>query len=125
MLLLAIIIVSVVGAFMAARLSVERSKNRTKAMNLLRSRMEWVKAQNPDTIGGWIAAPLPVENNVDNVIGQDDLVNDTRTTTVATDINGNYVVTITLNWEKRTMGGAIPKGTAGNPDLQLVTVISP
>jgi type II secretory pathway pseudopilin PulG len=123
-LILGLLVGSMLGAFVVARLSVTRGKHQTKAMNLLRSKMEWVKAQNPDTIEGWITVPLAAEDDVDDAVGGDELLDDTRTTTVTQDADGNLIVTITMNWTKRGWGSSIPKGTALDPDQQLVTVIS-
>lgn len=123
-LILVIVLTSMLGAFIVGRLGIERTKNRAKAMNLLRDRMEWVKSQSPPTIKGWIASPLANENDVDNATGSDELINDTRSTTVIQDASGNLIVTVTLNWEKKDWGGTMTKGTAADPDLKLVTLIT-
>ena len=120
-LLLTITTIAVMGVLMSARLSIERAKNRTKAMNLLRARMEEVKS--------WSYADVKTlassfGNNVDDAIGGDDLVNDTLTTPVTEDVStGNLTITVTLNWEKQGMSGTLSKGTAANPDLELVSVM--
>lgn len=122
--ILGIIIIAMVGAFAVARLSIVNAKHRIKAINLTKAQMEWVMAQEFDTVKGWIANPI-TENDVDNTVGGDELINDTRTTTVTLDANGNLIVTVTLNWEKRGMTGTLAKGTSNNPDERLVTLISP
>jgi len=123
-LILVIVVTGMLGAFAVGKLGTERTKNRAKAMNLLRDKMEWVKSQSPSVVEGWIANPLASENDVDDPIGENDLINDTRTTTVTTDTDGNLIVTVTLNWEKKAWGGTMTKGNSSNPDLALVTLIS-
>ncbi|MFH1411092.1 MAG: type II secretion system protein [Candidatus Omnitrophota bacterium] len=123
-LILVVVITSMMGAFIVGNMEIKRTKNRAKAMNLLQDRMEWVKSQSPFVIAGWISVPLPAENDVDSAFGGDDLVNDTRTTTVTQDSDGNLIVTVCLNWEKAAWGTTMTKGTVGDPDLELVTLIS-
>ena len=111
------------SCFVIGRVSATKAKHRMKAMNLLRAKMEWVKGQSYSTIEGWIGNPI-IENDVDDAIGADELIDDTRTTTVAYDADNNLIVTITLNWRKRRWGGLSEKGGGGNPpDEELVTLI--
>lgn len=113
---------ALLSAFVMGRISAIKVKHRIIVENLLRQQMEWVKSQDYATIQGWIAAPI-VENNVDNALGQDELLSDVRTTTVTQDAFGNLTVTVTLNWEKRRWGNMGAAGTHVNPDEVLVTII--
>lgn len=126
-LILAFVMSAGLGAFLIGRFVITDAKHRVKAMNLVRERMEWVMTQGATTIEGWIASPLDLENDVDDAVGTDELLNDTRTTTVAyKNVNGNNMleITVTLNWDIRRLGGTTVKGTAGNPDAVLSTLKS-
>ena len=125
LLIFGITVAALVGTFTIGRLMTVSVKHRAKAMNLLRARMEWVKTQTYAYLEERIDDPLSPENNVDNSVGTDELLNDTRTTSVVKDANGNLIVTVTLNWTKQGVGKSIQKGTAGSPDERLVTLISP
>lgn len=122
-LILGIVVIVFLGASATIRINTENAKHRTKAMNLLRAKMEWVKGQAPSTIESWIGNPI-VENDVDNTIGSDELHDDTITTSVDY-YNSMLRVGITLNWAKWSLVGVKTKGDADNPDEQLATLISP
>ncbi|MFH1837464.1 MAG: prepilin-type N-terminal cleavage/methylation domain-containing protein [Candidatus Omnitrophota bacterium] len=125
MLILLFVITGMLSAFVVGKMSIYRTGNRAKAMNLLREQMELIKAQDLSTIEGWIDDPFPPEDDVDDAVGGDDLIDDTRTTTVQQDADGNLIVTVTLNWAKKSWGGTLTKGTADDPDMKLETLISP
>lgn len=97
-LILGITVISMLSALVMGREVIEKMKHRTKAMNLLRSRMEWVKEQSFSTVESWEDTPI-VENNVDDAIGTDELLNDTRTTSVTDEGNDVFIVTINLTWD--------------------------
>jgi len=115
---------ALLSAFVMGRVSAIKVKHRMIVENLLRQQMEWVKSQSYATIQGWVGNPV-VENDVDSgaMFGQDELLNDFRTTTVTQDAFGNLTVTVTLNWDKRRWGNTGAAGTHANPDEVLVTVI--
>ncbi|MFC1644243.1 prepilin-type N-terminal cleavage/methylation domain-containing protein [Candidatus Omnitrophota bacterium] len=123
-LLLGLTVGAMLGGFVIGRLSITRVHHRAKAMNLLRARMEWVKAQGYSTVEGWAGTPI-VESDVDDAVGTNELLDDTRTTTVVKDANDNLMVTVTLNWTKQGWGGPVTKGDEANPDEKLVTLMSP
>lgn len=127
MFILTFVMAAALGAFLLGRFAVMDAKHRVKAMNLLRDKMEWVRSQSASAVEGWIGAPI-VENNVDDSVGTNELLNDTRTTTASYVYIGSdkmLKVLITLNWEKRRLGGTSVKGDGANPDERVVTLICP
>jgi len=114
-------IVSATAVITTSRLMTERTMNKTKAMSLLRARMEWVQDMDFSSLESLVATPT-IENDVDNAYGADDLANDTRTTSAVYDADNNLIITITLNWDKKMINSTVVKGTGGNPDASLVFI---
>jgi len=118
---------ALLSAFVMGRVSAIKVKHRMIAENLLRQRMEWVKEQGY----AWIDANVvgigneKIEHPINPAdgIGQDELLNHTRTTSVTKDADDNLTVTVTLNWDKRRWGNMGAAGTLANPDEVLVTII--
>ena len=123
--ILALVMGAVIGVFVVGRMNIVKAQNRTKAINLLREKMEEVKGLTYTNIESMYYGTSVSENSVDNVTGSDDLINDTRTTSATKDANGNLVVSIVINWEKRGWGGSVAKGTTNDPDEELVTLVTP
>lgn len=117
--ILGIVVISLLGVFMIGRVGSAKAKHRTKAMNLIRARMEWIKGQGYLVVDGWRANPLPDEHDIDDAVGTDELLNDVRITRVIKDAGNNLVVTVTIDWdEKRWLG-------TDRQQEELVTLISP
>jgi Tfp pilus assembly protein PilV len=122
--ILALVMGAVVGVFVVGKMNIVKAQNRTKAINLLRDKMEEIKGLSYEDVEfDYYGTSVP-EDDVDDVTGTDNLINDTRTTSATKDANGNLIVTITLNWEKVGWGTSASKGTSNDPDEKLVTLIS-
>ncbi len=116
--ILGIVIISLSNIFVLSKIGSAKAKHRMKAMNLLRTKMEEIKERSYYNIEALINID-EVESDVDDYIGTDELLNDTRTTSVSKDANNNLEVTVTIVWdEKRWLG-------TGQQSEDLVTLITP
>lgn len=116
--ILGIVIISLSNIFVLSKIGSAKAKHRMKAMNLLRAKMEEIKERPYYDIEALVGSD-EIESDVDNDIGTDELLNDTRTTSVSKDANNNLEVTVTIVWdEKRWLG-------SGQQSEDLVTLISP
>ena len=119
---LTLVMGSFINVFMTARLNVTAAIERTKALNLLSYKMEWIKGQSYLYLKTYSEA---IDNVDSDETSPNALINDTRITTVSEDSNGNLIITVILNWEKKGLAGFVGKGTLDNPDERLVTLIIP
>jgi len=116
--ILGIVIISLSNIFVLSKIGSAKAKHRMKAMNLLRAKMEEIKERPYYDIEALVGSD-EIESDVDNDIGTDELLNDTRTTSVSKDANNNLEVIVTIVWdEKRWLG-------SGQQSEDLVTLISP
>lgn len=115
--ILGIVIISLSNIFVLSKIGSAKAKHRMKAMNLLRAKMEEIKERPYYDIEALVGSD-EIESDVDNDIGTDELLNDTRTTSVSKDANNNLEVIVTIVWdEKRWLG-------SGQQSEDLVTLIS-
>ncbi|MEA3560383.1 MAG: prepilin-type N-terminal cleavage/methylation domain-containing protein [Candidatus Omnitrophota bacterium] len=115
--ILVIVVVSLLGVFVIGRIGSAKVKHRAKAMNLLRAKMEEIKAQDYSDFSVGTTDEYDVENTI--TAGVDELLNDVITTQVASQGSG-LKVTVTIAWdEKKWLGADQQQGE------ELITLIYP
>ena len=116
--ILGITVVSLLGVFVMGRIGSAKAKHRIKTVNLLQAKMEWVKGQGYSIIESWVGNPL-IENNVDDTIGEDELLSDIQTTSVVKDADNNLIVTVSISWDEKQWFGI------GRQQEEAVALVSP
>ncbi len=109
-LIVALAVVGLLTSFVMGRLHTAVARHRNQVVNLVRARIEEVKAKGYDYLNAFDPNAF-VETGVVLDIGQDrespsDDLTCTRTTHITdTDADGVLEITVTLDWEERLMTG--------------------
>ena len=110
MLIVALAVVGLLTSFVMGRLHTAVARHRNQVVNLVRARIEEVKAKGYDYLNAF-DPNASVETGVVLDIGQDrespsDDLTCTRTTHITdTDADGVLEISVTLDWEERLMTG--------------------
>lgn len=142
-LILGLTVGAMVGVLMIGRAAVTKGKDYIGAMNLVRERMEWIKAQSYASLprgAAAVTATYPYLTETETVIidygrdidgdgdfddeGEEDELTGTRITQIqpVNDSDGSEMylrVTVTVTWTERFAGG-----TTWNASESLVTYVS-
>ncbi len=111
MLIVALAVVGLLTSFVMGRLHTALARHRNQAVNLLRARIEEVKAKGYDYLNAFNPNPA-VETGVVLDVGPDaespdDDLTCSRTTEITdTDADGALEIMVTLNWNERVVSGS-------------------